>query len=64
MQYDFLPLAILIGTISLGIIGVLMSAGGFLPDISETAKRRIPYVLFGIVLVSLAATIIGTFSGG
>ena len=59
---QFLGLATILGGISMALIGVIMAAGGFLPDLSETAKRRIPQVIFGIVVVILGTTIIGTFA--
>ena len=62
MDFEFTTLAIVLGGISLGGIGVIMAAVVFFPQQAEQYKRQIPTVIMGIILTMVAAIIVGTFS--
>ena len=40
-----------------------MAGGAFWPEISERYKRQLTGVIVGVVLVTLASTIVGAFGG-
>ena len=49
--------------ISIALIGLVMAGGAFWPEISERYKRQLTGVIVGVVLVTLASTIVGAFGG-
>jgi hypothetical protein len=61
--FDFEGLAILFAGISIALIGLVMAGGAFWPEISERYKRQLTGVIVGVVLVTLASTIVGAFGG-
>lgn len=59
MDFDFTSLARGLAVLSLGGIGVML-AGSFLwPQAAEQYKKQIQNVIIGIILVGIAAAIIG-----
>ncbi len=58
MPFDFMSLALVLGAISLGLAGVYMAMSMLAPEMAEKAKRSIPTVIGGIVLVGVAGLII------
>lgn len=60
---DFTPLAIILGTISLGGIGAVMAGYFLFQETAEKYKRQIPTVLVGIILTLVASVIIEAFGG-
>ena len=62
-SFDFQGLAILFAGISLGLIGVVMAGGAFWPELSERYKKQITGIIVGVVLVAVAAEIVGALGG-
>ena len=62
-SFDFKGLALVLAGISFGMIGVVMAAAGFFPDVVEPYKRHIPTVIQGLILVGISSTIIAAISG-
>lgn len=56
--FNFQPLAILLAGISLGLIGVALAGSAFWPEQAERYKRQITTVIVGVILVTLATTIV------
>jgi len=62
-EFDFRPLALALAGISLGLIGAIMAAAAFFPDLAERYKKQIPTVILGLVLVAVAGFIIQAVGG-
>ena len=63
VAFDFATLAFILGSISLGGIGALLAGTFLFPEWAEQAKRTyLPNVFSGLILVGVAAVIIGIFS--
>jgi len=60
--FDFTKLALVLGLVSLSMIGVVMAGAALFPDLAERYKRHIPTVILGLVIVAVAGTLIGTLS--
>ena len=56
--FNFKALAIVFAGISFGLIGLVMAASAFFPEIAEQYKRHIPTVITGLILVAVASTIV------
>ncbi|MCP4523590.1 MAG: hypothetical protein GY828_05235 [Candidatus Gracilibacteria bacterium] len=54
-------LILISGVLFLVISGVMYSMGGMDPNMKETAKKRIPQVLIGIVILFIGGMILGLF---
>ena len=61
---NFTQVAILIGTISLGLIGVVMAGAALFPELAERYKRQIPTVIVGIIITAMAALILAKLGLG
>ena len=62
-SFDFKSLAIVLAGISFGLIGLVMAGSAFFPDIAEQYKRHIPTVITGLILVTVASTIVASLGG-
>jgi hypothetical protein len=60
---DFTPLAIFLGAISLGGVGVIIAGMIFWQETAQRYKRMIPEIIFGIVLTMVAAGIVEAIGG-
>ncbi|MEM9773386.1 MAG: hypothetical protein AAF902_02315 [Chloroflexota bacterium] len=61
--YDFAAIGIVVGTISLGIAGVILAGSALFPELAENAKRTwIPNTIIGLVVIGIASFIIGAFT--
>ncbi len=61
-EFDFMNLALVLGAVSLGLGGVYMAMSMLAPEMAEKAKRGIPTVIAGIILVGVAGFIIEAIS--
>lgn len=62
-EYDFMPIGIIVGAISLGIAGVILAGSALFPELAENAKRTwIPNTIIGLVVIGISGFIIASFS--
>ncbi len=60
--FDFMTLALGLGAVSFGLGGVYMAMSMLAPEMAEKAKRGLPTVIAGIILVGVAGFIIDSIS--
>ncbi len=63
MAIDFTGIARALATISLGLAGVIMAGGMIFPEAAAKYKRQIPDVIIGLIIVSIAGYVVGSFGG-
>jgi hypothetical protein len=61
-DFDFMNLAIILGGISISLIGVMYAGSMLWPEQAERAKPFISLVITGIVLIAIGAGIIEALS--
>ena len=61
--FNFKGLAVILAGISFGLIGLVMAASAFFPEIAEQYKRNIPTVITGLILVAVSSTIVASLGG-
>jgi hypothetical protein len=62
MDFNFIPLGLLLAGISLGAVALNMILGGAFPQQAEQAKRALPTILIGVVLLYVSASIVSAMS--
>ena len=64
MEFDFQTAALGVAALSLGLIGMIMAGSALWQEQAEKYKKLIPQTIIGLVIVTVASTLLGFFGGG
>jgi hypothetical protein len=62
MDFDFMSLAIVLGGVSIGLIGVAFVGNMLWPEWAQKAKQSLQTLIVGFILLAIGAAIIEAFS--
>jgi hypothetical protein len=63
MDFDFMSIAIILGGVSIGLIGVAMVGNMLWPEWANKSKQSLQTLIVGFILLAIGAAIIEAFSG-
>lgn len=63
MSINFQGLASALALVSVGLAGAIMAGSMLFPEPAAKYKRQLPDVFIGLILVSVAGFLVGSFGG-
>ena len=63
MDFDFMSIAIILGGISVGLIGIALVGNMLWPEWAQKAQKSLQSMIIGFILLAIGAAIIEAFAG-
>ena len=63
MEFDFMSIAIVLGGISIGLMGIAFVGNMLWPEWAQKAKQSLQTLIIGFILLAIGAGIINAFAG-
>lgn len=63
MEFDFLGLAVVLGGIGIGLIGIALVGNMLWPEWAQKAMKSLQTMIIGFILLAIGSALISTFGG-